>query len=184
MVQKMAWNWRQTLIWTNDGLVYWWHICVSPPQWMNHDDVIKWKHFPRYCPFVRGIHRSLVNSPHKGQWRGALMFSLTCTRVNGWVNNGEAGDLRRKRARYDVTLMCWPAKVNILIPEDTSFQWVNSLRPSDIIWRQSGSRLVQLMVWCLTTPSHYQNQHWLIIKGVVWQLPESNFIRIAREFHL
>ena len=44
----------------------------------KHDDVIKWKHFPRYWPFVRGIHRSQVNSPHKGQWRGALMFSLIC----------------------------------------------------------------------------------------------------------
>ena len=32
-----------------------------------HDDVIKLKHFPRYWPFVRGIHRSPVNSPHKGQ---------------------------------------------------------------------------------------------------------------------
>ena len=39
-----------------------------------HDNVIKWKHFPRYWPFVRGIHRSPVNSPHKGQWRGALVF--------------------------------------------------------------------------------------------------------------
>ena len=43
-----------------------------------HDDVIKWKHFPCYWPFVRGIHRWPVNSPHKGQWRGALMFSLIC----------------------------------------------------------------------------------------------------------
>ena len=42
--------------------------------WAMHDDVIKWKHFLRYWPFVRGIHRSPVNSPHKGQWRGALMF--------------------------------------------------------------------------------------------------------------
>ena len=57
-----------------------------------HDDVIKWKHFPRYWPFVRGIHRSPVNSPHKGQWRGALMFTLICARINGWVNNREAGD--------------------------------------------------------------------------------------------
>ena len=32
----------------------------------SHDDVIKWKHFPRYWPFVRGIHRSSVNSPDKG----------------------------------------------------------------------------------------------------------------------
>ena len=44
-------------------------------EFYTHDDVIKWKHFPRYCPFVRGIHRSPMNSPHKGQWRGALMFS-------------------------------------------------------------------------------------------------------------
>ena len=72
----------------------------------DHDDVIKWKHFPRYWPFVRGIHRGPVNSPHKGQWRGALMFSLICARINGWVNNGETGDLRPNRAHYEVTVMC------------------------------------------------------------------------------
>ena len=71
----------------------------------THDDVIKWKYFPRNWPFVRGIHRSPVNSPHKGQWRGALMFPLICARINGWVNNGEAGDMRRYRAHYDVTVM-------------------------------------------------------------------------------
>ena len=71
----------------------------------THDDVIKWKHFPRYWPFVWGIHRSPVNSPHKGQWRGALMFSLICTRINGWVNNREAGDLRRYFAHYGITVM-------------------------------------------------------------------------------
>ena len=70
-----------------------------------HDDVIKWKHFPRYLPFVQGIHRSPVNSPHKGQWRRALMFSLICVWINGWVNKREAGDLRRHCAHYDVTVM-------------------------------------------------------------------------------
>ena len=70
-----------------------------------HDDVIKWKHFQRYWPYVRGIHRSPVNSPHKGQGRGVLMFSLICSWINGCVNNGEAGDLRRHRAHYDVILM-------------------------------------------------------------------------------
>ena len=70
-----------------------------------HDDVIKWKHFPRYWPFVRGIHRSPVNSPHKGQWRGALMFTLVWARINGWVNNREADDLRRYRTHYDVIVM-------------------------------------------------------------------------------
>ena len=69
-----------------------------------HDDVI-WKHFPRYWPFARGIHRSPVNSPHKGQWRGALMFSLIYIWINGWVNSRGAGDLRRYRAHYDVTVM-------------------------------------------------------------------------------
>ena len=58
---------------------------------VSHDDVIKWKHFPRNRPFVRGIHRSPVNSPHTGQWSRALMFSLICVWINDWVNNREAG---------------------------------------------------------------------------------------------
>ena len=69
------------------------------------DDVIKWKHFPRYWPFVRGIHRSPVNSPHKGQRRGALVFSLISVWINCSVNNREAVDLRRHRAHYDVIVM-------------------------------------------------------------------------------
>ena len=77
-------------------------------HWHCHDDVVKWKHFPRYWPFVRGIHRSPVNSSHKGQWRGALIFSLICVWINGWVNNREAGDLRRYRAHYDVSVMVTP----------------------------------------------------------------------------
>ena len=40
------------------------------------DHVVKWKQFPRYWPFVRGIHRSPVNSPHKGQWRFDVFFDL------------------------------------------------------------------------------------------------------------
>ena len=48
-------------------LFTWWHY-----------EVIKSKQFPRYWPFVQGIHRSPVNSPHRSQWRGALMFSLIC----------------------------------------------------------------------------------------------------------
>ena len=48
---------------------------------------------------------SPVNSPHKGQWRGALMFSLICAWTEGWVNNRDTGDLRHHRAYYDVTVM-------------------------------------------------------------------------------
>ena len=88
---------------------FWWdpiyHLENGTHKRFSHDDVIKWKHFPLYWSFVRGIHRSSVNSPDKGQWRGAFMFSLICVRINGWVNNGEAGDLIRYRVHCDVTVM-------------------------------------------------------------------------------
>ena len=70
----------------------------------SHDDVIKWKHGPRYWSFKWGIHRWPVNSPRKGQWSEALMFSLIFAWINFWVNNREVGDLRRHRAHYDVIL--------------------------------------------------------------------------------
>ena len=91
------------------------HYLTSPRvkcTWMQgtmppcHDDVIKWKYFPRYWPLVWGIHRSPLNSPHKGQWRGALTLSLIRAWVNDGMNNREAGDLRHHRAHYDVIVMC------------------------------------------------------------------------------
>ena len=94
---------------TNDTYALWYYH-ISLKVIVNnfvlcHDDVIKWEHFPCYWPFVRRIHRSTVNFPHKGQWRGALMFSLICVWIYGWVKNHEAGDLRRHRAHCDVTVM-------------------------------------------------------------------------------
>ena len=70
-----------------------------------NDDVIKWKLFLRYWPFVWGCHRVSVNSIHKGQWHGTLMFSLICAWTNGCANNRDAGYLRRHRAHYGVTVM-------------------------------------------------------------------------------
>ena len=68
-----------------------------------------WRHqletFPRYWPFVRGIHRTRWIPTHKGQWHGGLIFSLICAWINSWVNNREAGDLRCHRAHYDVIVM-------------------------------------------------------------------------------
>ena len=80
-------------------------VNISSDNDSPHDDVIKWKHYPRYWPFVREFHRSPVNFPHKGQWRGALMLSLICARMNSWVNNREAGDLGRYRVHYVVIVM-------------------------------------------------------------------------------
>ena len=71
---------------------------------------------------VRGIHRSPVNSPHKGQWREDLVFSLICAWTNGWVNNRVAGDLRRHRAHYDVTVM-WRQNVITHVQQSSSNPW-------------------------------------------------------------
>ena len=82
---------------------------------------------------------------HKGQWHRALMFSLICAWMNGWVNNREAVDFRRHRAHYDVTVMCTPICIvwcvfpwrrpncyamvviiglyNSLLPERTDDEW-------------------------------------------------------------
>ena len=77
--------------------------------WLRH----QMEAFSALLAICVGIHRSPVNSPHKGQWRGALVFSLICVWIDGWVNNPETVDLRRHRANYDVTAMnfvftrCW-----------------------------------------------------------------------------
>ena len=59
----------------------------------------------RVTGHLRGNHQSPLTSPHKGQWHGPLTFSLICVWINDWVNNREAGDLRRYRTHYDVTVM-------------------------------------------------------------------------------
>ena len=97
-------KWFEYFLW-----LPWWPVMSKEDILLDaftaHDGVIKWKHIPRYWRFVRGIHRNPVNCPHKGQWCGALMFTLSCARINGWVNNREAGDLRRHRAHYDVIVI-------------------------------------------------------------------------------
>ena len=70
---------------------------------------------------VRGIHCSSVNSPHNGQWREALIFCLICVWMNGWVNNGKAGDLRRYRAHYNVIVMMWC--YDIQSASNNEFMW-------------------------------------------------------------
>ena len=74
--------------------------------------------------YFNTIWKVPVNSPHKGQWRGALMFSLFCVWINGWVNNREAGDLRRHHGHYDVNVMISSA-----------------LYPVSLDWRPNNSNL-------------------------------------------
>ena len=87
--------WRLNVLWL-EALMrtcsVWDCKCSDACARFVQDDVIKikWKHFPRYWPFVRGIHQTTVNSPHKGQWRRALIFFI-CAWTNG------LGKQRRRR---------------------------------------------------------------------------------------
>ena len=112
------------------------------PLTMSHDDVIKWKYFPRYWPFVWGIHRSPVNSPHKGQWHGVLMFSLIRAWINGWVNNREAGDLRRHHTHYDAIIMALPTQT---VPEFLEHVEV------DILLMDSSNAFNSTTICCILT---------------------------------
>ena len=82
-------------------------VTLGHNELKSHGITTWWRHqmetFSALLAICAG--NSPVNSPHKGQWRGALMFSLICAWINGWVNNHEAGDLRRHRAHYDVTVI-------------------------------------------------------------------------------
>ena len=79
---------------------------------ISYDDVIKWKHFPRYWPFVRGIHRPPVNSPHKGQWRGALMFSLICA----WYEYSDRALKKFSVESYKTKFMSTKVQNNGMVP--------------------------------------------------------------------
>ena len=108
-------------------------------------DVTKCKYFPRYWPFA---HRSTVNSPHKGQWSGALMFCLICAWINGWVNNGGAGDLRCHRTHYDVTVM----------------QQDNSMAHRDTDYNSSSYLFyINSHIYVLCLVYIYENKHWAIL---------------------
>ena len=92
---EIRWPWVRTI----------WKYAIYETS--SHCDVIEWEHFPRNWPFVREIDRSPVDSPHKGQWRGAFMFYLNCAWTNTSANNRDAGDLRCHRAHYDVIVMSY-----------------------------------------------------------------------------
>ena len=114
------------------------HRTGNKPLWVCLTSLVRipsaspwWRHqtetFSASLAFVRGIHRWPMNSPHKGQWRGAVMFPLIHTWINRRVNNGEAGDLRRYRAQYDVIVM-----LNYINICSTSVNSVHRSRWTDI----------------------------------------------------
>ena len=117
---------------------------------ISHDDVIKWNHFPRNWPFVRGIHRSRW-IPHTKASDAELswMLSLICIWIKGCVYNPEAGDFRRHRGHYDVNVM-----VGVVLSISWNCSWRN--RNGNFIGKMKKSREIQnwisnfiLLHWCV-----------------------------------
>ena len=90
-----------------ENVSIWWRhhggVAGWPSTMLTISDGQIWKHFPRSWSFVLVIHWWPVNSPHKGQWRGALMFYVIGGQINGWVKNCEAGNLKRQFAGHSLT---------------------------------------------------------------------------------
>ena len=114
---------------------------------------IKWKHVPRYWPFVRGIHLSPVNSSHKGQWRGTLMFSLIRAWINRWVNHREAGDLILHRAHYDVIVIKSSQKCVTKGPVHNALSLLISYR--------SSPNIAQTITWTNVNGIKSTSHRWL-----------------------
>ena len=107
-----------------------WRLLISKCEWLNAQCKNDW-HNPgditavmmtssngnifRVTGYFCGEYRSPVNSPHKDQWRGALMFSSIYVWINDWVNYREAGDLRSYRTHYDVMVMVLQFKCDITV---------------------------------------------------------------------
>ena len=69
-----------------------------------HDDAIRWKHFPRYWHFVRGISDRWISLTKAGD-EELWCFLWSAPWMNGWVNNSEADDLRSHRVHCNVNVM-------------------------------------------------------------------------------
>ena len=98
------WNmWRQPLRLLESGQVI--YRVSMPPTSLNPMMTSSNGNFFALLALCAGNSPIADESPHKGQGRGPLMFSLNCAWTNGWVNNRDTGDLRRHRTHYDVSVM-------------------------------------------------------------------------------
>ena len=80
-----------------------------------HDDVIEWKHLPRYWSFVWEFTGPRWIPLTKASDAELLCFLDLCMNKKVEKNNRHAGDLRRHRAHYDVTVMVITSDIDGLL---------------------------------------------------------------------
>ena len=137
-----------------------------------HDGVIKWKHFPLYWLFVRGSRRWPVDFHHKGQWRGALMSSLICA----WTTLRDAGDLRRHRAHYDVSVMvCLYVCMRLFFNTSFNIFMYFNMTYSQFMYEVIAFYNLNLCSGLLSTPLSYRKEILLEIQKMVTLLDISFF---------
>ena len=73
---------------------------------MNYD-VMKWKHFKHYWPFVRGIHRSPVDSLHKGPVIRHFDVSFDVSLCKLLNKQSRDRYIKMSWRSFDVTVMTW-----------------------------------------------------------------------------
>ena len=62
--------------------------------------------------------------------------------------------------------------------------WIVVTWPSGAIWdHRSGSKLFEVMAWCLVSPNHHMDQHWPIISKVLWHLHEDNITKFVKDIN-
>ena len=158
------------------------HICVTRPQWVKHKTVVtrssaltrelpqscikpsKWminNRFPWYMHFfTKAICKKRVNTIIIENLPD-ILHRATCPLPQMHPHRAHQNSEKWSITYEDGQLL----RLNVLVQSNL----LNSLWPSDALWRQrSGSTLAQVMVCCLTASSHYLNQCWLIISEVQW----------------
>ena len=122
-----------------------------------------WAHTVNWCR----IRIKSVLSSHKQTWQSAnhIYFEIFCISIDDNVHEGK--------------VWCWFNIRNLFLSFIVGF---NSLWPNDTIWRHgSWSTLIQVMACCLTAPSHYLNQYWLIICNVPWRSSDGIIIQTSQD---
>ena len=166
---------------------------LLPRKFLNfHDDVIKWKQFPRHWPFVRAIRRLAVDlhpypSPpppppplqRPATWRFDVIFDL---RLNQRLSKHprDAGDMRRHRVHRDVTLM-WSWCLRLCnSPLFQEFTKVNSLYLSKTDWCIDAGfhmyyRFCELSIWNYTLLFFLKHMQF---SEAFWKLTSNKLLHI------
>ena len=155
---KFEWNFRYVIFKWILGIDGWGLFSEIAPIWMSLDFI--------------DDQSTLVHV--MAWWRQATSHYVS----QCWPRSlSPYGVTRPQWVNYWPSMTCDKLSTLLILKLEQQLYWLfNSLWPSDAIWEhRTGSTMAQVMACCLTAPSHYLNQCWLIISEVQWHSSEGNF---------